>query len=161
MVRWLFQFLLVLMLSAWVGGVAFFSAAVTPILFTALDRAAAGNLLARLFPRYYQWGAVCGSAALAVLLLLFLFDSGSRALRFLQMVLVFLMLSSTFYAGWILEPEIHRLRDERVSAPTKIQRDEAERRFQRLHGRSFNLNVAVLGLGVMGLGTLAVRKSKS
>jgi uncharacterized protein DUF4149 len=158
MIRWAFQFLLVLSLSLWVGAITFFSAIVTPILFAVLDRPSAGNLLARLFPRYYQWGALCGAVALGVLLLLFLFDSGSRVLRFLQMLLVLLMLGGTVDAGWMLEPEIHRLRDERVSAPTKAQRDEAESRFQKLHSRSFNLNVAVLGLGLAGLGTLAVRK---
>jgi hypothetical protein len=158
MIRWVFQSLLVLSLSLWVGAIAFFSAIVTPILFTVLDRPAAGNLLTHLFPRYYQWGALCGSVALLVLVLLFLFDSGSRGLRFLQMLLVLLMLGGTLDAGWILEPQMHHLRDERVSAPKQSERDEAASRFQKLHDRSVELNLAVLGLGVAGLGTLAVRK---
>ena len=158
MVRWLFQFLLVLALSLWVGTIAFFSAVVAPGVFAALDRPAAGNLLSHLFPSYYRAGALCGALALAVLLFLFLFDSGSRGLRFLQLMLVLLMLGSTLYAGWILEPEAHRLRQERAAASARIVRDEAERRFQKLHTRSVQLNLAVLLLGVAGLGTLAVRK---
>ena len=87
MIRWLFQFLLLLALSLWVGSIAFFSAVVTRGIFASLDRPAAGNLLAQLFPTYYRAGALCGALALVMLLLLFLFDSGSRALRFLQLVL--------------------------------------------------------------------------
>jgi len=158
MIRWLFQFLLLLALSLWVGSIVFFSAVVAPGIFATLDRPVAGKLLAQLFPTYYRAGALCGAVALAVLLLLFLFDSGSRALRFLQLGLVLIMLGGTLYAGWMLEPRIHELGRERTSAPSKLQRDDAEQRFQKLHLRSFQVNVGVLVLGVAGLGTLAVRK---
>ncbi len=158
MIRWPFQFLLLLALSLWVGSIAFFSAVVAPGIFAALDRPAAGSLLAQLFPRYYQAGALCGAVALAVLLLLFLFDSGSRALRFLQLVLVLIMLGGTLYAGWWLQPRIHQLRGERISGPSPEQREDAQRRFQKLHRRSVQLNFGVLVLGVVGLGTLAVRR---
>ena len=158
MIRWPFQFLLLLALSLWVGSIAFFSAVVTRGIFAALDPPAAGKLLSQLFPMYYRAGALCGGVALAVLLLLFLFDSGSRALRFLQLALVSIMLGGTLYAGWLLQPRIHQLRQEKTSAPSKLLRDEAERRFQKLHTRSVQVNVGVLVLGVAGLGTLAVRK---
>ena len=155
MFRWLFQFLLVLTLSLWVGSIVFFSMVLAPGIFAALDRPAAGDLLAQLFPKYYRVGVVCGGVALGVVLLLFLFDSGSRALRFLQSVLVVFMLAGTLYAGWVLEPRLH---DLRVSATTRPRREEADRRFQMLHLRSVHLNLGVLVLGVAGLGTLAVRK---
>jgi uncharacterized protein DUF4149 len=158
MIRWLFQFILLLALSLWVGSIAFFSAVVARGIFAVLDKPAAGNLLAQLFPRYYQAGALCGAVALLALLLLFLFDAGSRALRFLQMVLVLIMLGGTLYAGWWLQPRIHQLRGERTSASSAVQREDAERRFQKLHMRSVQMNLGVLVLGVAGLGTLAVRK---
>ena len=158
MVRWLFQFLLTLALSLWVGSIAFFSAVMAPGIFAALERPAAGNLLSQLLPRYYRVGALCGGVALGVLLLLFLFDSGSRGLRFFQSALVIFMLAGTLYAGWLLEPRVHQLRRERTTAPSRLQRDEAERRFENLHARSVRLNVGVLSLGAAALGTLAVRK---
>ena len=158
MVRWLFQFLLTLALSLWVGSIVFFSAVVAPGIFAAMERPAAGTLLAQLLPRYYRFGALCGGAALGVLLLLFLFDSGSRGLRFFQSALVVCMMAGTLYAGLVLEPRVHRLRRERTTAPSRLQREEAERRFEKLHARSMRLNVGVLALGVTGLGTLAVRK---
>jgi uncharacterized membrane protein len=158
MFRWAFQFLLVLALSLWVGSLLFFSIIVTPGIFTTLDRPAAGKLLAELFPRYYRTGAMCGAAALLVLMLLFLFDSGSRSLRFLQLILVLLMLSATLYAGWILQPRIHQMRQERLRAAPPGQHEDAEARFQKLHARSVRVNTGVIALGVAGLGTLAIRK---
>ena len=158
MIRWVFQFLLLLALSLWVGGMVFFSAGVAPGIFKAMDRPAAGKLLAELFPTYYRSGAVCGAIALLVVLLLFVFDSGSRLLRFVQMVLVLLMLAATLYAGWMLEPRIHDLRTQRTAASLSAQRDAAERSFQKLHWRSVQVNAGVMALGIAGLGTLAVRK---
>ncbi len=161
MLRWLFQFLLTLALSLWVGTIAFFSAVVAPTIFQAMDRAAAGKLLAEVFPRYYRAGVVCGVSALLSVLVLFLFESGSRGLRFLQTLLVLVMLSSTLYAGWILEPRIHRLKEERVSAATPVARAEAQKRFDALHARSVQANLAVLAMGIAGLGSLAVRSGKN
>jgi uncharacterized membrane protein len=158
MFRWVFQFLLVLTLSLWVGSLVFFTAIVAPGVFAALDRPTAGKVLAQIFPKYYRGGAVCGAAALIVLTLLFLFDSGSRPLRFLQLTLVLLMMAATLYAGWILEPRVHQVRQERLQATGSAQREDAERRFQKLHARSVRLNLGVMALGVAGLGTLAARK---
>lgn len=158
MFRWLFQFALVLALSLWVGSVAFFSMVVAPGIFKSLAPAQAATLLSRLLPDYYLAGTLCGAAALAVLVPLFLFDSGSRLLRLFQLLLVALMLAGNLYAGSILEGQVRRLREERIAAPTRGERDEAGRRFDRLHRRSEILNLAVLGLGVVALGTTAVRK---
>jgi uncharacterized protein DUF4149 len=158
MFRWLFQFLLILALSLWVGSIVFFSLVVAPGVFSTLDRPDAGKLLAHLFPKYYLVGTLCGSAALALLFLLFLFDSGSRGLRLFQGLLVTLMLAGNLYAGLVLEERIHLLRDRRVDAPTQALREEAEKGFDRLHHRSVRVNAGVLGVGIVVAGTLALRK---
>jgi uncharacterized membrane protein len=158
MFRWLFQFVLLIALSVWVGSIVFFSIVVAPGIFKNLEREQAGNLLAHLFPHYYLVGTVCGAAALAVLVLLFLFDSGSRGMRLGQMALAGLMLAANLYAGYILEGRIHRLREERMTLPGRAAREEAEKQFQRLHRRSVDLNLAVLGAGGVILATAAVRK---
>ena len=158
MFRWLFQFLLVLAFSVWVGSIVFFSLVFAPGVFSALDPPTAGKLLTHLFPRYYGVGTLCGSAALALLFLLFLLDSGSRALRLVQGILAALMLAGNLYAGLVLEVRIHQLRERRTSAPTRALREEAEEGFQRLHRRSVRVNGGVLGVGIAALGTLAIRK---
>jgi hypothetical protein len=158
MFRWLFQFALILALSIWVGSIVFFSAVVAPEIFKNLEAGLAGSLLSHIFPTYYLAGALCGGVALAVLALLFLFDSGSRGLRLLQLILVALMLAGNLYAGSVLEGRIHRLREERTTARGLAAREEAQKRFDQLHHRSVTLNLAVLSMGVAALGTTAVRK---
>ena len=157
MFRWLFHLLALLAIGIWVGGIVFFSVVVAPGIFDALARPAAGDLMARLFPKYYVAGLLCGAAALVPLFLLLLFDSGSRLIRVLQMVLVAAMLLVTVYAGWVVEPEVHRLRVDRVTA-AGVTRVAMERRFDALHLRAVQLNGLVLGLGVLGLGTMAARR---
>jgi hypothetical protein len=158
--RWLFQFALILLLSVWVGSMVFFSAVVAPAVFQKLDPAQAPRFLADLFPRYYFTGTLCGSAALVLLLPLLLFDSGSRGVRLVQMLLVGSMLAGNLYAGGVLQGTIHRLGEERRTAPTSAARAEAKLRFDRLHRRSVTLNLSVLGLGVTALGTTATRSRK-
>ena len=158
MFRWLFQFLLILAISVWVGSIVFFSAVVAPGIFRSLERSRAGDLLSLLFPDYYLAGTLCATVALSVLVLLFLFDSGSRGLRLFQLLLVALMLAGNLYTGGVLEGRIHRLREERVTTPARAAREEAGKRFDRLHRRSVTLNAGVLGLGVMVLGTTAARR---
>jgi len=156
--RWLFRFVLILSLSVWVGSVVFFSAVVAPDSFGVLGRSAAGTFLSRIFPHYYLLGTACGLAALAATVLLLLFDSGFRLLRAVQMALLVLMLAGNVYAGTILEGRLHRLREEREGALDRTQRAVVERHFVRLHRRSVTLNLAVLALGVVGLGSAVERR---
>ena len=158
MFRWLFQFALVLALSLWTGSIAFFSLVVAPGIFESLAPAQAAGLLSRLSTDYHLAGTLCGAAALAVLVPLFLFDSGSRLLRLFQLLLVALMLAGNLYAGKILEGQSRRHGEEQVAAPTRAERDAAGKGFDRLRRRSETLNLGILGAGVLALGTTAIRK---
>ena len=44
--------------AGWLAISAFFSFAVAPLAFRAIDRAVAGQLVAAVLPRYYDWGIV-------------------------------------------------------------------------------------------------------
>ncbi len=158
MLRWLFQYALILALSLWVGGITFFWMVTAPGIIRSMDRDQAGALLSRLLPDYYLAGTLCGLVALALLAPLFLFDSGSRLLRFFQIFLVALMLAANFYGGNVLERQVARLGKVRIEAPSRGEREEAARRFDQLRGRSLTLNLALLCTGVAVLGTTAVRK---
>lgn len=65
-----------LKLAFWVGGVALFTFVLTPILFKALPRDLAGNIVGVLFPGYFRWGAGGGGVALLCLLI----QNGSTSL---------------------------------------------------------------------------------
>ena len=158
MFRWLYRFVLILSLSVWVGSVVFFSAVVAPDAFGVLGRPAAGAFLSRIFPHYYLLGTVCGLAALAATVLLLLFDSGFRLLRAVQMAVLVLMLAGNVYAGTILEGRLHRIREERERTTDRTEKGVIEHDFARLHRRSVTLNLAVLALGVVGLGSAVERR---
>jgi len=51
-------------IGAWLGIEAFFSFGVAPVVFRVIDRAAAGDAVAAVLPRYYLWGAVLTLLAL-------------------------------------------------------------------------------------------------
>ena len=110
------------------------------------------------FPHYHLLGTVCGLTALAATVLLLLFDSGFRFLRAVQMAVLVLMLAGNVYSGTILEGRIHRLQGEREGALNATQRGVVERQFARLHRRAVTLNLAVLALGVVGLGSAVERR---
>ncbi|MDP6709216.1 MAG: DUF4149 domain-containing protein [Alphaproteobacteria bacterium] len=108
-----------------VGGMAFFSFAVAPIVFRSLDRAAAGALMARIFPVYYR---VMAAASLVAAFLVFY-----RA----EALWLGLLGFSFILIDLLLRPTIDRLR------PARLAGDEAaSRAFGRLHGFSAVLNLA-------------------
>jgi len=58
--------LAVVAIASWLGIMAFFSFGVAPLVFRTIDRAIAGQAVAAVLPRYYDWGLVlCGAAAVA------------------------------------------------------------------------------------------------
>jgi uncharacterized protein DUF4149 len=50
--------------AGWLAISAFFSFAVAPLIFRVIDRAVAGQLVAAVLPRYYDWGVVLCAIAL-------------------------------------------------------------------------------------------------
>ena len=50
---------------AWLGAILFFSFGVAPIIFKVLEPSQAARFVRALFPRYYAWGAIAATAALA------------------------------------------------------------------------------------------------
>src|SRR3954451_12634518 len=64
----LFDAAYLIALTAWVGSLLFFSFGVAPIIFKVLGAESGGRFVRALFPRYYQWGAISGAAALPAFL---------------------------------------------------------------------------------------------
>src|SRR2546428_12119551 len=56
----------VVAIAGWLGIMAFFSFGVAPLVFRKIDRGVAGQAVAAVLPRYYDWGLVlCGMAVVA------------------------------------------------------------------------------------------------
>src|SRR5256885_14658821 len=64
--RRILRSLAVVAIAGWLGIMAFFSFGVAPLVFRTIDRAVAGQAVAAVLPRYYDWGLVlCGMAVVA------------------------------------------------------------------------------------------------
>lgn len=137
----LFRFLA----TVWVGSLLTIGYAVAPVLFTALDRAAAGEVAARLF-RIEGWiGVVCG-----VLMLVTAnarVRDGDAAYRRLRLI-VAVMLACVIVGYFAIEPFMNALRVAAQEAGTDVGHSAYAGRFGMLHGVSslFYLVESLFGL---------------
>jgi putative copper export protein len=139
----LFDIVYLIALTAWVGGVLFFSFGVAPIIFKALGAEEGGKFVRALFPRYYAWGYTSGVVALAAGVLGPLSVPELRGPRVaVQAALIIVSCLVMLYCGNSLTPSINAARDAG---------SEGSRTFERLHRLSVCLNALVL---VVGLGLL-------
>lgn len=131
-----------LAISFWIGGAAIFTLLLTPIIFKAMGRDAAGQIVGILFPGYFRWGLVCGGCALFCRLLL-------KERSLLVVVIICAMLALTLFQAQYLEPRVAELKKRIPSFETTPKEDPLRREFGRLHGISAVCNLAVLGGGTV------------
>lgn len=115
----------VFMLSLIIGGMFFFAAIMTPLVFTKLPPETSGPFIRQAFPVYSK--AMAGMT-LAAALLLWNFSEA------VHLVIVFLL----FIWAWLwLMPRINRLRDDQLRGNQK-----AGKTFNLLHRLSVGVNLA-------------------
>jgi uncharacterized membrane protein len=144
------QFVVLLSLVLWIGGIIFFSAVVAPSVFGVLTpveggRHLAGEIVNRSLGALHWIGLVCG--------VVFLLASSiiHKSFRVTQHLLVIGMLLLTAVSQFGITPRLAAIREE---APQLEQASPAQRAaFDRLHRLSTMTEGAVLllGLGVVGL----------
>jgi uncharacterized membrane protein len=143
----LLRFVHLLALGLWIGEIVFFSFVVAPALFQTLDPTAAGQVVSVIFPRYYLLGIAAGAAALATGVVLARSAGGSRW-WLATLAAVALGLASMAWAGWVVQPEAHRLRAAMQAAGESSPEAAA---FKRLHARAVTLNVVALAAALAAL----------
>jgi hypothetical protein len=132
-----------LALSFWIGGVALFTFALTPILFKTQPRDLAGRIVGVLFPGYFRYGLACGAVALVCLLL-------QRGRHFIPaLVLLVLMLAATSFQALVIEPKAAALKEQIGSFETTPKDDPLRQEFSRLHAVSAVCNLTVFAGGVV------------
>jgi putative copper export protein len=141
------RFVYTLALALWVGGMAFFTFVAAPSIFRVLQREAAGNVVADIFPKYYWLGIICGLIALGTSLALGMRTTWSRLLV-IRILLLGVMLIAVLYSAFVLQPKIQSVKAQVTSFESLAPTDPLRVEFGRLHGRSFAVNGAVLLLGV-------------
>ena len=119
----------IFLLALIIGGMFFFAAIMTPLVFTELPPEISGPFIRKTFPVYSQ--AMAGMTLAAALSLW----SYSESVYLISVVILFLW-------AWLwLMPRINRYRDEQLKGNEK-----AEKTFNILHRLSVVVNLAQMGM---------------
>ncbi len=117
----------IFLLSLIIGGMFFFAAIMTPLVFTKLPPDISGPFIRQTFPVYSQ--AMAGMTLLAAIFLWGFFET----------VLLLIVFALFIWAGLWLMPRINRFRDDHLQGNQK-----AGRTFNILHRLSVGVNLAQL-----------------
>ncbi len=135
-----------LALSFWIGSITFMSFIVAPTLFRELPKEVAGEFVSKIFPSYYMLGYICGSAAFLSLLFKGLLD---KPFPWIRLLLIFIMLGCSLYAGTKVHPETHMVKTVMRSMEDSPEKDAKQKEFSQLHRLSVILNSIVLLAGIV------------
>ncbi|MFQ5483561.1 MAG: DUF4149 domain-containing protein, partial [Nitrospinaceae bacterium] len=93
------QFVYLVSLGLWIGGIVFFSFFTAPVVFKLLEREQAGEVVGVIFPRHYKLQYICGGLMLVSLAYV---QKGRFDPNWL---LLALMLGCAVYAGQVVNPQ--------------------------------------------------------
>jgi hypothetical protein len=120
----------VVAVGVWLGAMMFFASVVAPTVFGTLEPQLAGQMIRRVFPRYYLFGLICLTVATLASL-------AASAASSWMIIACTAMLGATWYAREVLMPQVNAARD------AMVERNETHSpEFDRLHQRSVQLNTA-------------------
>ena len=137
--------LLLTAIGVWLGAMLFFASVVAPTVFGTLEPPLAGQMIRRVFPRYYLFGLICLSLATLVSL------AAPSSSSWVTVACV-AMLGVTWYARQMLMPQINAARD------AMLERNETHSpEFERLHKRSVQFNAAEMVVCLVLLYVLITR----
>src|SRR5438045_3458606 len=160
------NYLMLLALVVWLGGIIFFAAVMAPTVFRVLPSTdLAGNVIAPSLKALHRMGLVAGMIFLAASLLLPTHLPKTTFMK-LAPAFVLLMLLLTGIAQFYVIPRMEELRPAMagytyiIALPDSGKRaEEARQKFDSLHHWSTRLEGAVLILGLVVLGYFVMGKS--
>ncbi len=136
------QFIHLLSLVSWLGGIIFFSFVAAPAIFRKLERATAGEVVGVIFPGYYMMGYICGGTAMLTLFL------GAQEVSTGKWVSLGIMLFCTVIARTVINPKAKVLKEKMKESTAGKEKAELEATFKKYHRISVRLNVVVLVAGL-------------
>jgi hypothetical protein len=148
------RFLHLLALGYSTGAIVFFSFVIAPTVFQVLGREQAGDVMAVIFPHYYQLGIAAGAIALVTAMAL-RGRSTARGAWTASTVALSIGLAATLWAGVVVEPRARQLRLEmHGAAPPATAAEEfghAHRLAVVLNGTALLAGLAALACSSAGL----------
>jgi len=138
----------VLALVVWLGGMVVLGALVAPSVFQVLQarapeagRVLAGAVFGTILTRFHLLSYICGSAILAVLLIMAVLGPRPPAFA-VRTLIVLAMLAVAAYSGFVVLRSVNDLQREigEAVSPSSLPADDARRvRFDQLHALSTRL----------------------
>jgi hypothetical protein len=144
----LVRFLQVFTLGTWMGSILYFGAIVAPAAFSVLTPDQAGSLVGITLGRLHLMGIVAG---VIYLLVTALAARSAAALLRPASLLVMSMLVLTFVSQYWVSETMNALRAQMGSVAATPATSELRASFDRLHGISVRLEMAVLIAGLLAL----------
>ncbi len=129
--------LAVIAIAGWLAISSFFSFAVAPLLFKTIDRGVAGQIVAAVLPRYYDWGMVLSGIALTACALQAAIGREGRWRPLASAMLSGAMLGLLLWASTAVLP--------RAETARRARDDSA---FARVHRSAVQLNGLTMAVGV-------------
>jgi len=142
------RFLQFFTLGTWVGSILYFGAIVAPAAFTVLTQDQAGALVGVTLGRLHLLGIVAG---IVYLLVTAIWARSALALVRPASLLVIVMLVLTFVSQFWVMSTMDALRAQMGSVAAAPPANALRASFDRLHGISVNLEMAVLACGLVAL----------
>ena len=136
-----------LALALWVGGMAVFTFVMTPVVFRAYGRDAAGAIVGTMMPVYFRYGIAMLAVALLARFLSGQAAPGAR--RLLGSALLASALALSAAHAFVLLPRIEAVKRTVPSFDTTPKEHPARKEFSRLHGISMALNLLLLAEGAV------------
>jgi uncharacterized membrane protein len=136
-----------LALALWLGGMAVFTFVMTPVIFKAYGRDAAGAVVGTMMPVYFRYSLILVAVALAARLAAGQAGPGARRLLGSGLLAAALLVSAAH--AFVLLPRIEAVKKTVASFETTPKDDPARREFSRLHGLSMAMNLLLVAEGVV------------
>ncbi len=133
--------------SLWLGGMVVFTFVMTPIIFKAYGRDAAGAIVGTMMPTYFRYSVAMIAVALVARLLAGQAGPGVR--RVVGTALLASALFVSAFHAFVLLPQVESVKKSVVSFETTPKDDPARRAFSRLHGVSMALNLLLILEGIV------------
>ncbi|MCK4738792.1 MAG: DUF4149 domain-containing protein [Deltaproteobacteria bacterium] len=160
------KFTHLLSLLLWVGSIFFFSFIAAPIIFKALPREKAGDLIGQIFPKYWILGYLLSLLALFSLIGTFLIERSSSFASSLpsylqghldidypfpltRFIIILLMVFIAYYSGLVIGKKAVKIK-ALIRAEDNAKKKEALRgTFKKIHAVSAILNMSLFFLGLV------------
>jgi hypothetical protein len=136
-------------LSFMLGGIAFLSFFVAPIVFQNFSNEEAGNIMNTIFPGYHMLKSACGFLAAGCLIFLGFLE---RKWPVIRLTSIGVVLALNLYSGLVAGPQASKIRDQINQQKAKgVLSQELKEQFNQIHKKAVFLNGSVL---LVGLGLL-------